>query len=73
LSAKNRESWRQISDETRLLLPLYTEKIHIVVTPYGKNDFKDLMQAIQERRPRQYRDHGFWQHDHLFLDRANDP
>jgi TRAP-type uncharacterized transport system substrate-binding protein len=42
LSTKTRESWRQIATDTRLLVPLYLEKIHIVVTPYGKDQFKDL-------------------------------
>jgi len=49
LSAKTRESWRQIATDTKLVLPLYTEKIHIVVTPYGKDQFKDLMGLFRNK------------------------
>jgi TRAP-type uncharacterized transport system substrate-binding protein len=49
LSTKTRESWRQIATDTRLILPLYTEQIHIVVTPYGKDQFKDLMGLFKSK------------------------
>lgn len=43
LSEKTRTSWRQVAEDVRLLVPLFTEKIHIVVSPYGKDKFGDLM------------------------------
>lgn len=49
LSAKTKASWRQIADDIRLLVPLYTEKIHIVVSPYGKDKFGDLMGLFRNK------------------------
>lgn len=49
LSEKTRASWRQIADDIRLLVPLYTEKIHIVVSPYGKDKFGDLMGLFRNK------------------------
>lgn len=49
LSAKTRNSWRQISEDIRLLVPLFTEKIHIVVAPYGKDKFGDLMGLFRNK------------------------
>ncbi|MDF1811294.1 MAG: TAXI family TRAP transporter solute-binding subunit [Verrucomicrobiales bacterium] len=39
---KKREAWRQIADEIKLVLPLYREKVHILVRPGDKAKFKDL-------------------------------
>lgn len=39
---KKREAWRQIADEIKLVLPLYREKVHILVRPKDKDRFKDL-------------------------------
>lgn len=39
---KKREAWRQIADEIKLVLPLYREKVHILVRPEDKDRFRDL-------------------------------
>lgn len=40
--SRKREAWRQISDDIKLVLPLYKEKVHILVRPSDKATFKDL-------------------------------
>ncbi|MDF1752159.1 MAG: TAXI family TRAP transporter solute-binding subunit [Verrucomicrobiales bacterium] len=42
LDPKKREAWRQIANEIKLVLPLYKEKVHILVRPDDKARFKDL-------------------------------
>jgi TRAP-type uncharacterized transport system substrate-binding protein len=37
-----REAWTQIADEIKLILPLYREKVHILVRPADKERFRDL-------------------------------
>jgi len=49
LPPKTRESWLQIAEDTRLIVPLFTEKIHIVVTPSGKTRFQDLMGLFRSK------------------------
>ena len=45
---KKREAWQQIADEIKLVLPLYREKIHIVVRPEDKNTYKDLSDLFKK-------------------------
>jgi TRAP-type uncharacterized transport system substrate-binding protein len=42
LDPKKKEAWRQIANEVKLVLPLYKEKVHILVRPEDKARFKDL-------------------------------
>lgn len=39
---RKKEAWRQIANSIKLVLPLYKEKIHIVVRPEAKGQYKDL-------------------------------
>lgn len=39
---KKQEAWRQIADEIKLVLPLFKEKVHILVRPEDKERFKDM-------------------------------
>ncbi|MEO0447009.1 MAG: hypothetical protein AAF191_13130 [Verrucomicrobiota bacterium] len=52
LSPEKRASWAKMADCIRLVLPLYTEKIHIVVRKEEKGEsgdqFKDLMSLFEK-------------------------
>ena len=39
---KKKDAWKDIADEIKLVLPLYREKIHILVRPGDKDRFRDL-------------------------------
>ncbi len=45
--AKKREAWRQIADDIKLVLPLYKEKVHIVIRPGDKQRFRDLSDLMK--------------------------
>ncbi len=53
LSAGKRASWASMAESIRLVLPLYTEKIHIVVAPSRKgtsgNQYADLMDLFEKQ------------------------
>ena len=46
-SSANRERWKNLADNIRLVLPLYSEAIHLVVRSSDKEKFKDLNGLFQ--------------------------
>ncbi|MEM0969248.1 MAG: hypothetical protein AAGJ31_07870, partial [Verrucomicrobiota bacterium] len=42
------DSWNEIAEKIQLLMPLFTEKIHIVVRP-GETRYEDLLSLFQKR------------------------
>jgi len=48
LDPKKGEAWRQIAEEIKLVLPLYREKMHVIVHPWDKERCKDLAGLMKQ-------------------------
>lgn len=48
MDPKKRNAWEQIAEDIKLVLPLYKEKIHIVVRPEDKAKYRDLADLMKK-------------------------